>query len=296
MGNNRRQILLLGVLAAIVLYFAGEWLFVTVLDAPRRARIERGEQLADRIAKREEELARAIKSGRQLEVFESQSLPSNTEVAVSLYRSWLTELVEYAKLSNAYVDAGAPLNRKNMYQSVDFSIRASGTLPQLLTFLFEFYHAGHLHQIQRINITPAQRRSELDLDIAVQALVLPTADRIDRLSTVAANRLAFDNLADYNLIAERNLFGFTGQGVHQTDQTYLTAVVQSAGQRQAWFTVRSTDEVQRLKTGDLLAVGTFQGTIHEIDDHDVIVESEGERWLLTVGESLAQALALPPEY
>lgn len=296
MTSNRRQMLLLAVLGLIVLYFAGEWLFVTILDAPRRVRIERGEQLAERVARREEELAKALKAGRQLEVFESQSLPANTEIAVSLYRSWLTELVEYAKLSNAYVDAGAPLNRRGMFQTVDFSIRASGSLQQLLTFLFEFYHAGHLHQIQRINITPAQRRSELELDISVQALVLPTADRADRLSTVAANRLAFDNLANYSLVVERNLFGFTGQGVHPTDQTFLTAVVQSAGQRQAWFTVRSTDEVQRLTTGQRLAVGTFQGTIQTIDEHDVVVESEGERWLLTVGESLAQALALPPEY
>jgi len=296
MGSNPRQAILLAILAVIVLYFAGEWVFETVLEGPRRVRLQRAEQLSDRIARREEELAKAIKAGRQLEVFESLSLPSNTEVAVSLYRSWLTELVEYAKLTNAYVDASTPLNRKGMYQTVDFSIRASGTLQQLLTFLFEFYHAGHLHQVQRINITPAQRRDELDLDIAVQALILPTADREDRLSNVAAKRLAFDNLAEYNPIAERNPFGFTGEGVHQTDQTFLTAVVQTREQRQAWFTVRSTDEVQRLAAGERLTVGTFQGIIQAIDDHDVIVESDGERWLLTVGESLAQALALPPEY
>ena len=39
-----------------------------------------------------------------------------------------------------------------------------------------------------------------------------------------------------------------------------------------------------------------QGNIQEIQGQDVIVESDGERWLMSVGESVAQALALPPEY
>jgi hypothetical protein len=294
--SKTRQTLLLAVLGAILLYYAGEWLFETVLEAPRRARSERAQQLTKRIEQREKDLARVLKAVKQLETYEAQSLPSNTEIAVSFYRSWLTELVEYAKLSNAYVDAGAPLNRRGIYQSVDFSIRASGTLQQLLTFLFEFYQAGHLHQIQRISITPVPRSGQLELDIAVQALVLPTADRADRLSTVGAKRLASDRVADYNVLVDRNLFGFTDQGVHQTDQTYLTAVVQVNESPQAWFTVRSTDEVRRLSVGEQLTVGTFQGTIAAITDHDVVVSSDGERWLLTVGENLAQALALPPEY
>jgi hypothetical protein len=136
----------------------------------------------------------------------------------------------------------------------------------------------------------------LDLAITVEALVLPTADRPDELSLVRANRLAFSDLPDYRLIADRNLFGFTSQGVQETDQTFLTAIVQVQDQPQAWFTVRSTDRVLKLSQGDQLSVGQFQGTVREIAGHDVIVESDEERWLMTIGDSLAQALALPPEF
>ena len=71
-------------------------------------------------------------------------------------------------------------------------------------------------------------------------------------------------------------------------------MVQVDKKPQAWFTMRSTDEVKRLRPGDELAIESFQGTIESIDDHDVIVSSDGERWLLTVGENLTQAVALPP--
>ena len=125
-------------------------------------------------------------------------------------------------------------------------------------------------------------------------MILPTADRTDRGSSSEANRLAFAGLVDYRPIADRNLFGFDGQGVHLTDQTFLTAVVQINEKPQAWFTVRTRDEVLKLSPGDPLWVGHFQGTVQQIAEHDVILESEGERWLMTVGESLAQAVALPP--
>jgi hypothetical protein len=296
MMKMSRQTVLLGLLGVVVLYFGGEWLFNTVFEGPRRERADRGRELSRRIEQRERDLLAAMKASKRLETYEAQSLPSNTEIAISFYRSWLTELVEYVKLTNAYVDAGAPLNRRGIYQSIDFSIRATGTLQQLLTFLFEFYHSGNLHQIQRINITPTGRNNQLDLDIAVQALILPTATRTDRLSDVEVHRLAFDKLSDYTLIAERNLFGFTGQGVHETDQTFLTAVVHVNDKPQAWFTIRSTDEVKRLSLGDQLAVGSFHGTIQDISDHDVVVGSDSERWLLTVGENLTQAVALPPEF
>ena len=52
----------------------------------------------------------------------------------------------------------------------------------------------------------------------------------------------------------------------------------------------------RLRIGASLQIGQFQGTLVRIDEDDVVLESEGERWLLGLGESLAQAYAVPPEY
>ncbi|MFV1966760.1 MAG: hypothetical protein ACC628_15150 [Pirellulaceae bacterium] len=294
--NKNRQTILLAVFGLVIAYFVGEWLFQTVLDGPKKKLLSRARRLEKQIRKGEKELEAAIKAGKRLEVWESQSLPSNSEIAVSLYGSWLTELIEFSGFDKANVDAGTPMKRKGLYELLDFSIRAKGTLNQLTTFLFEFYNSGHLHQIRSINLSPLPRGDQLDLAISIEALILPSADRTDQLTSVRADRLAFSDLADYQIIADRNLFGIAGRGIYQTDHTFLTAVVTVNDQPQAWFTDRFTDRVFKLSRGHRISVGQFQGEVQQIEGHDVIVDSDGERWLITVGESLAQAMALPPEF
>ena len=100
---------------------------------------------------------------------------------------------------------------------------------------------------------------------------------------------------DYLPVVRRNFFG-VGGSPDPTDFTWLTAVSSVDGQPQAWFTLRSEDRVLKLREGESLDVGQFHGTIAAIDDADVILQSEGERWLMTIGENLSQAFALPPEY
>jgi len=280
----------------VALYFVGEKLFETVLAGPKKDLLERRAKIKLAIKTRKKELEVAVKAGKQLDIWESQSLPSKSDIAVSFYGSWLTELVEFSGFKKAIVDAGAPMNRKGMYQSIGFSVRATGTLPQLTTFLYEFYNSGHLHQIQSVNLSPLPRRDDLDLAISIEALILPTADRKDQLTSVRADRLAFSDLADYKIISDRNLFAYASRGIYHTDHTFLTAVVTVNDEPQAWFTDRSTDHVSRLSLGQRISVGEFQGEIQEIQGNDVILDSDGERWLITVGESLAQAMALPPEF
>ena len=43
-------------------------------------------------------------------------------------------------------------------------------------------------------------------------------------------------------------------------------------------------------------IGPVAGTIAEIVGSEVIIESDGERWLLTLGDRLVDAYALPPEF
>ena len=59
--------------------------------------------------------------------------------------------------------------------------------------------------------------------------------------------------------------------------------------------MRTSDTVLKLRKGDVLEVGQFKGTLVDIADADVILESDGERWLMTIGENLTRATALPPE-
>ncbi len=240
-------------------------------------------------------MARFRKENQQLREWQTQSLPSDTEVARSLYQAWLLGLVGSAGLTSPNVDSSEPLTRKGLYSSLSFSVRGRGTLEQLTKFLFGFYQADHLHQIQSLNLTPVPRSDELDISLSIEALSLPTADRKDRLAAKTSERLASSEVTAYRPISQRNLFGIGG-GQDAADFAYLTAVLQVDGQSEAWLTLRASGELLKLRQGQQFTVGSIEATVAEISDSDVVLLYEDERWLLAVGESLVQATTLPPEF
>ena len=293
--NKHRKKLLMGVLGLIAVFYIGDWLIENLLEGPLEARRVAQVRMEKDIEKQKETLARARRAGKQLSVWEAQSLPSNTEVAGSTYQVWLLQVIQRAGLAAQGVNSSEPVTRKDIYSLLSFSARAHGTLEQLTRFLFEFYRAGHLHQIRSLAITPIQKTGELDLTITVEAMVLPSTERVKEFTTQTSDRLASDNLDDYMSIVKRNFFD-VGGGLDPTDQTVLTTVTYVNDEPEVWFSLRGTDEMLKLKKGDRLEIGQFSGTLSEIEDGDVIIESDGERWLLSIGENLTQATALPPEY
>ena len=295
MSSEKRKILLLVVFGAFLLFYAGEWLLDTVLRGPLEKRQIVTRRLEKKIEEYKKELGKARDAGKRLDEWGKASLPSDPQVARSLYQAWLLELVNHVGLSDPNVNSSEPANRKGQFYVLSFSIRGRGSIDTLTRFLFEFYRAGHLHQIRSLNITPLQKTGDLDLAISIEALALPDADRKDSLSMTISERLVSDQLDSYRSIVDRNFFA-VGREIDPTDQTFLTSVVSVEGQPQAWFSLRSTDELEKLKVGDQLNVGQFSGRIVDIKGSDVILVSEGQRWLLTIGECLTDAFALPPEF
>ena len=290
-----RQKLLVGVLAAIALFQVGDWLLSFAVDGPLKTRAAKTARLNQQIEKQEKQLALARKAGKQFEVWKKQSLPADVEVARSLYRSWLLETVSASRLSNPFVDSGSAINRRGLYVSLSFSVRCRGSLQELTRFLFAFYQADHLHQIQSLGITPLGKTGRFDVSISIEALALHDSPNKDRLNPAVSTRLASTRLSDYRSIVQRNVFG-VGSGFDEADHAYLTAVTFSAGRPEAWITLRSEDRVLKLKIGQTFDVGPISGTVVSVEDSDVVFEADGERWLLSLGENLSEAFALPPEF
>ncbi|WP_397571024.1 hypothetical protein [Schlesneria sp. T3-172] len=283
------------VLGAIVLFMGGDYVLKNYVDAPLEQRQSRKEQLEKKIKGKKKELAAAKEAAVKLATWEKASLPRDTEIARSLYRTWLLDLVEKSKFQSAHVDSGPATSRKGFYDSLAFSVRGKGTLHQLVNFLFDFYQAGHLHKIQSLNLTPMGKGGGVDISLAIDALVLPGAENKNQLSQVASNKLAYPQLSDYAIIAQRNLFGAGGES-DVSRQAFLTAIAQDGEELEVWFTLRSEDKLVKLRRGSQFEIGHFTGSVVDILDDDVILESVGERWLLSIGESLAEATALPLEY
>ena len=288
--------ILAGGLGAIAVLYGGNWLYQANYVDPLEQRRAEVDQLTADIAERELDMARFRKANERLKRWQVQSLPSDTELARSSYQAWLVRLVGSAGFASPNVDSSEPVTRKGLYTSLGFSARGRGTLEQLTKFLYEFYRADHLHRIQSLSLTPVPRHDELDIAISIEALSLPNAERKDRLSTRISDRLASEQLADYRPIVERNLFGIGGGGFDAADFAYLTAITEVNGEPEAWFTLRASGELLKLRRGQSFQIGALEGTIAEITDSDVILFCDDERWLVGVGENLMQASTLPPEF
>lgn len=297
MALKPRERLYAGVLGLILLGLAGRWLLQTLLSGPLAERQTRLDALAQKIDKQQQILRRARQASEKLATWNGQSLPANTEVARSLYQNWLLEIVNRAGFQTPNVDSGEAINVRGIYRRVPFSVRGRASLAELTKFLYDFYRADHLHQIQRVNFSPVANTPYLDLALSIEALILPGAVREDQLGGERSNRLASDGLAEYQFIAQRNLFGDGGAGqIDPADLTFLTAILDVDGRPEAWFTVRTDGTVLKLHEGQAFEVGDFRGVVAQIADLDLVVESDDERWLMSLGENLSQATALPPEF
>jgi len=294
--SEHRQKILVVILALMLLYFGGEWLWRKAVQAPLETRQARAERLEKEIAARDKELAEARKAAKELARWEEQSLPSDPQVARSLYRAWLLQLVGKVGFVNRNVEAGEPVDRRGLYESITFSVQGRATLEQLTRFLYEFYRAGHLHQIRSVGITPLADKGQLDLSLVIEALVLPLKEEKDQLSRSTSDRLAWEKIDDYAVIPRRNLFGVTGRTSDPIDFAYLTAIQYVNGRPEVWLTLRTEDKVVKIKPGGSFQVGQLAGRVIEVEGDEVVIEADGQRWLLSLGESLAEAFALPPEY
>lgn len=293
--TKKKQPVVLLLLVGAVLCWGGyrvrrDWLVV-----PLQERTDEIAKLEENIEKGRTRCEQVRGARRAFAYLRRRSLPADPAVARSLYRDWLFALTEYAGFTNRNVSGTEPYRTTGGCKGISFSVRAIGTQEQLTTFLFEFYSAGHLHQIRAINMTPLPRSGKLDLYLTIEALIMPLAG--DEFCRGKWRRLAYASVDDYQTIADRNFFSADAAVslIDPIDLTYLSAIsYDNSGRRQAWFTQLADDIVLKLTEGDTLEVGVFQGSVSRITESDVVLDSDGERWLLTVGENLAEAAALPP--
>jgi hypothetical protein len=292
-----RQKIMLAVVGVLLVLQGGDWALTNLIEGPMQVRQAQRAQLEKRIKDRKAELARVRSEGKVLDVWEAQSLPSNPDAARTLYRAWLQDLVTDCRLEDRNVDAGSAVNHRGLYKSINCSVRGRGSMQTVTNLLYKFYNAPHLHRIQSVSLKPRTETSKVDVAMTVEALILPTATRKDELAKGKMTRLASAQLEDYDPFIERNVFGFpTKAGIDPAQYAYLTAIIASNGEPQAWFTLRNADKVLKRSLGQEISVGDVSATIVEIMDSEVVLGLGEERWLLTVGENLTEAFALPPEH
>lgn len=292
--SDKRRTILLGSLAIMVVLTFGDQLWKSLYERPLGTARRNTERLTGEVQQARQTLKRFTKQQTRLKRLRSASLPNDVEAARTLYQGWLNELAERIDLEGRRVDSKPPRVYLG-YRVLPFSLRCEGTLEQLTSLLYEFYQAPFLHHIRTMTITPIAGTRQLSLNFALESLSIDESPSTDALPSGKSDQLASDELRDYQSIVRRNMFSASG-GVQAAQFTILTGIVAVDGSPQAWFTNSLEDDVQKVRAGGTIRVGGLECTVERMTRRDLILVIDDSRWLLTINERVADAIALPPEF
>ncbi|MDR1382523.1 MAG: hypothetical protein LBJ67_01550 [Planctomycetaceae bacterium] len=324
--RNGRNVLFLIAFLIFGAGYGGYWAYQTQVREPRA-------QLAAEIAKVEKAKAdfeQAIQyQNAQIQLLTQQnlryrSLPKSPTDASNLYHRWLLEAAQYWGFENLSVD------RRNMQtlrfgRVFPYQLRARVSMDQLSRFLYEFYWSPFLHQITLLKIEPIVKQEEENNDaeennlnnanfvavtMNIEGLSIPSlTDRnapyplMNTLPEGYWRRLSSGLPETYTEpIDSRNLLQFQRGVVDASDFTRLTAINSINGVPEIWLTNQLEDNrLIKIKLNQEIRIGSFFGKAIEIFGEDVVFETTGTnarpavRWIVSLGESLQNAMAVPGE-
>jgi hypothetical protein len=207
---KRRELILSAIVLALLVVVAGRVLVRRLLFDPiadKRHQVELLREERDLKARQVQQLAAAEKTLRR---WRRQSLPPDVKLAPTMYLAWLTAQGEKAGFSGLEVSptGSRTTNRGKevVYYRYPCRIKGITTLAGLVDFLYAFYRAPLLHQVQQINISPAGRRAagQSDVMILVDGLALVDADQwIIVPNQTEAESVTLENAVDANVYIGR---------------------------------------------------------------------------------------------
>jgi hypothetical protein len=292
---TQREKVLAGAVGLMVVLWAGSSGLTRYRDALDRNRTklrDAEQQLSQaRTAK-----LRGQRAQTRLRRWQRQSLPTNPDIANSLYQDWLQKQLTEAGLKvtdlKGTKSAQAATDR---FQDFNFRVDADGELSQLVDFLSRFYRAGHLQRISRASITPAKENGTLLIELTIDARSMKDAPRSDKLTELESN-VPLPPLEKLQAaISNRKLFAAfqkSGAPANEADQAFVSGMTQ--GENGWLMSVRMQDSGRMLyfRAGDSIQIGKFSGMISEIGERRAIVKTDTAELQVHLGQTLGQAQPL----
>jgi hypothetical protein len=282
------------ILAGAVAGSVALWVGVQGLDKYRTAAdaADRVQETAERqLSDAEFAVARGEHAKRRLIEWAKRSLPSDREVAKSLYQDWVRAQLTAAGLQVESL-ADRPITRRERhFGELSLEARAAGTLDQLTDFLYKFYAAPHLHRIASATLTPSENGAKITALIGIDALILSDADRKTELASGQEQTLPRPLEEFKTSLTSRNVFAPHTPGAQDAGAAggarFATAVSDGQGGYHMWV---STDaNTRKFKPGDKIEYGTFSGTLLEVDLHHAVIDTANGKVEVRAGKTLGEA-------
>jgi hypothetical protein len=292
--TSREKLLAAGVAGTAVLYFGlGAFnKFNDAVTAANNQAITAVERLGDANA--------AVKMGEQaytkLHDWADRSLPTDREVAKSLYQDWVRAQLRAAGLTVEQVADKTNYRNAAHYSELAVEARATGSLQQLTSFLYKFYTAPHLHRISTATITPTDNGAKLSAVLGIDALILPNASRKSELAKDGEQPLPQPLEAYSASLASRNVFAPHARGGRERRDDSAARMAKfsgfntdGAGGYHMWIQVENDSRTRKYKVGDKIEYGEFSGTLLEVDPRHAVIETARGKVEVRLGKTLGDA-------
>lgn len=304
-----RNIVILLVLFGAAGWYFGSMAYRAKYVAPRKKLADARAQMEQTIAAGNNQLAAFKRVSENNMALYTRSFPINPTAARTEYQLWLTQLAEFCEMTEPSVRVGQ-YHRGAGIATHQFQLLAEATPEQLYRFLYEFYWTSFLHRIDSIDLQAIEGSDRLKTAIVFEGLTMakinprspyPLQNQLP-LSYSYQRRLSSGPFAAYSDIAAMNLFQYSKPGIDNANFTLLTGlptVIDAEGKSvtQTRWKVESEGRTLTLGVGDRLAVGSFDGLVEAIDGDMVILKQKnGFRWIMLLGDKLANAVAIPRDF
>lgn len=290
MTLQRREKILAGVAGGLMLALAVWYLFFSGGSMSYTQLIAYRDQLTLDVAKKEHEVRAAAKAAKRLAEWQHCALPADVAEARVQYQAWLRELADRLEFKQPTVDATGVESKPDVSSLLKFKVYGRTNMAKLTEFLFEFYSAGHLHQIRLIDVSAVPNSPEINVSIDVEAMSLPGADRKNKLTAERGKKLGKGKLSDYtDVIVKRDLlspFRPMGMPPDMAQTTFITAIVAWEGRGEVWLVDRTSGKDWKLHEGEPVAVGMFRGIVKSIGANDAVIEADGKARRYRSGDNL----------
>lgn len=313
--NQREKLLLGGVVSIIALWVAwnGFTSYQSAYDRRERTLAELEEQLFDAGV----DARRARQSLRRLERYQEESLPSDPDVARSVYAAWLIDTIQKSGLDLGSVKWASTRRYEEAATALTFTAAASGKPEGVVKLLDAYHRLGVLHQLTNLQLRPADEEgAEWSVSLTSVALVVDGTTSEAGLPETPRepSRLARPDTDSYvESVVGRNLFkSYTPPPPPRPERTEvvketpkpkpspppfddaehaaLSGIVGYGDAYEAWVVVRTTGQTLRLHDGDALEVGQLKARVQSVQQREMVVEIDGgASFTVGLGEKLREA-------
>jgi hypothetical protein len=311
--RERNLAIALGATAGLWLTWSGVKQYQATI-ASRQARLVAAE---DNASQAELEELKARSSLKRLAKLRDRSLPADVDVARSVYTAWLVNAVAESGMELGDVQLAGERGRPGAYRSLSFNLDATGSLESLARLLDAYYRQPVLHQLAKLQVNPvAGSADRLRVSLTSVALVVEGAKQKDSLPEPPAagddgpQRLRLATADEYaKRLTDRAPFASyvpppppappapprvekpvvarpKPPAFDDARHAYVTGIVDTGGRLEAWINVRTTGEVLRVHATDPLKVGELDARVVEVLPRELVIESNGEKRTVTLGDPL----------